>query len=91
MCNPTPPFVNKDNKSNKKESRDDENNHAQAAADDAEVVDVVIIGAGFAGLAAAKELSQQCANISVKILEGRNEIGGRCRTRVLDDGVSVAE
>jgi monoamine oxidase len=45
---------------------------------DDETVDVVIVGAGAAGLAAASELSAQ--GKSVVILEGRARIGGRIDT-----------
>jgi len=41
--------------------------------------DVIVIGAGAAGLAAADELSRKGA--SVLILEARDRIGGRCWTR----------
>ena len=40
--------------------------------------DVIIIGAGVAGLAAARELSR--ANFNVTVLEARNRIGGRVYT-----------
>lgn len=40
---------------------------------------VVVVGAGAAGLAAAAELSR--AGRSVVVLEARNRIGGRCDTR----------
>lgn len=44
---------------------------------DAEVasVDVVIVGAGFAGLSAADRLSSQ--GVSVLVVEGRDRVGGR--------------
>jgi len=51
-------------------------------------LDVLIIGAGWAGLAAAKELKRIG---SVKILEGRHAYGGRCRSELLEDGITVAE
>src|SRR5262245_28456389 len=41
--------------------------------------DVIVIGAGAAGLAAADELSRNGAR--VLILEARDRIGGRCWTR----------
>ena len=41
--------------------------------------DVIVIGAGAAGLAAADELSRKGAR--VLILEARDRIGGRCWTR----------
>jgi len=43
-----------------------------------EDTDVLIIGAGAAGLAAARELSH--AGIRVIILEARDRIGGRINT-----------
>ena len=42
------------------------------------MTDVLIIGAGAAGLAAAKELAD--AGIKVTVLEARNRIGGRIYT-----------
>src|SRR5690625_3783635 len=39
---------------------------------------VVVIGAGFAGLMAAREL--QAAGVSVEIVEARDRIGGRAWT-----------
>jgi phytoene dehydrogenase-like protein len=45
-------------------------------------VDVVIVGAGLAGLAAAHELQQ--SGTSVMILERSDAVGGRVRTDVLD-------
>ena len=41
--------------------------------------DVLIIGAGAAGLAAARELA--CSKVSVLVLEARDRIGGRCWSR----------
>jgi phytoene dehydrogenase-like protein len=45
-------------------------------------VDVIIIGAGLAGLAAAKELQAQ--GVRVLVLEASDGVGGRVRTDVLD-------
>jgi len=44
-------------------------------------VDVLVIGAGAAGLAAADELAR--AGRSVLLVEARNRVGGRCLTRHL--------
>ncbi|WP_108637856.1 flavin monoamine oxidase family protein [Mycobacterium rhizamassiliense] len=41
-------------------------------------VDVVVVGAGFAGLAAARELTQQ--GYDVLVFEGRDRVGGRSFT-----------
>lgn len=45
------------------------------AVDDAIRHDVIVVGAGFAGLVAARELSH--AGLDVLVLEGRDRIGGR--------------
>jgi monoamine oxidase len=42
------------------------------------IVDVVVVGAGFAGLVAARELTQQ--GHDVLVLEGRDRVGGRSFT-----------
>lgn len=42
------------------------------------VTDVIVVGAGFAGLAAARRLSQQ--GLDVRVLEGRDRVGGRSYT-----------
>ncbi|MDP2289078.1 MAG: FAD-dependent oxidoreductase [Actinomycetota bacterium] len=45
-------------------------------------VDVIIVGAGLAGLAAARELS--LAGIEVAVLEASDQVGGRVRTDYVD-------
>lgn len=46
--------------------------------------DVIIIGAGFSGLAAARVLQAQ--NVSFSILEARDRIGGRVYTKRFENG-----
>ena len=53
-----------------------------------ESVDVLVVGAGVAGLACAKTLRDN--GFGVVVLEARGEIGGRIRSRRLSDG-SVVE
>jgi monoamine oxidase len=43
--------------------------------------DVVVVGAGFAGLAAARELTKRCRDVVV--LEGRDRVGGRSSTATI--------
>jgi monoamine oxidase len=50
-------------------------------------VDVCIIGAGFAGLAAAYKLKQ--AGQSVAVLEARDRVGGKVYTQLLPDGTCI--
>lgn len=49
--------------------------------------DVVVVGAGFAGLSAAHALTD--AGLSVQLLEARSRVGGRALTRYLDDGTQL--
>ena len=53
---------------------------------DSPLFDVLVIGAGPSGIAAARELRRK--NISYLILEGRDRIGGRIYSQNLD-GVEV--
>ena len=50
-------------------------------------VDVCVVGAGYAGLTAARRLNQ--SGKSVVVLEARNRIGGRIWTQRLADGARV--
>jgi monooxygenase len=47
-----------------------------SARDDAEHVDVLIVGAGLAGIGAACQLSRRCPRKTFAILEARDRIGG---------------
>ena len=49
--------------------------------------DVIIVGAGYAGLTAAQNLI--AANQKVLVLEARERVGGRVCTKTLDDGSYV--
>jgi len=50
-------------------------------------VDVCVVGAGYAGLTAARRLTQ--AGRSVAVLEARDRVGGRIWTYRLDDGTPI--
>ena len=50
-------------------------------------VDVVVVGAGFAGLAAARDLA--AAGRSVAVVEARPRVGGRVRNESIGDGKVV--
>ena len=49
--------------------------------------DVCVVGAGYAGLTAARRLTQ--AARSVVVLEARDRVGGRIWTQQLSDGTPV--
>lgn len=51
--------------------------------------DVVVVGAGLAGLVAARDLS--AAGLDVLVLESRARIGGRLHARELADGAGLAD
>eukprot|EP00937_MAST-01D_sp_MAST-1D-sp2_P002520 g2520.t1 len=57
---------------------------AVRAADIGADVDVVVVGAGYAGLAAARRLAQH--NLSVRVLEATAHVGGRTRNFDLGTG-----
>ena len=52
-----------------------------------DAADVLVVGAGFAGLYAARLLTR--AGLSVNVLEARSRVGGRVLSRRLADGSSV--
>src|SRR6202035_5836652 len=49
--------------------------------------DVVVVGAGFAGLSAARALVE--ARVDVIVLEARDRVGGRSYTRPASDGTPI--
>src|SRR5919107_4068899 len=52
-----------------------------------EQADVVVVGAGMAGLSSARDLL--AANVSVLVLEARNRVGGRLLSHTLENGAVV--
>ncbi|WP_394372570.1 flavin monoamine oxidase family protein [Ralstonia mannitolilytica] len=59
---------------------------AKAASTDGSVLDVVIIGAGLAGLTAARDLKRAGCE-SFAVLEARNRVGGRTYNHDIGNGV----
>ena len=59
-----------------------ENNDAKS-----EAADVVVLGAGMAGLAAARELAE--SGLHVIVLEARDRVGGRIFTQRTAEGALV--
>ncbi|MFB4298794.1 flavin monoamine oxidase family protein [Actinomadura sp. NTSP31] len=55
--------------------------------EDGRSADVVVVGAGFAGLAAAHDLA--AAGARVVLAEARDRVGGRALTRLLPDGTQL--
>jgi monoamine oxidase len=53
--------------------------------------DVVIVGAGLAGLSAARQIKQRNATLSVIVLEARDRVGGRTLNHSLGIGSKVIE
>jgi phytoene dehydrogenase-like protein len=59
-----------------------ENSDARPAVQDGGTYDVVIIGAGLAGLTCARRL--HAAGVSCVVLEAEDAVGGRVRTDIVD-------
>ena len=47
---------------------------------DAELYDVLIVGAGVSGATAAYTLKKQCPELKILIIEGKDRVGGRTHT-----------
>ena len=57
----------------------------------AEYYDVVVIGAGWAGLGAAKTMQESDEEVSVLILDAHDYVGGRCKSTEMFDGAVYEE
>ena len=53
------------------------------------VKQVVIVGAGIAGLTCARELSKYKKHLNVTILEASDRIGGRIKSTKTKDGTTI--
>lgn len=62
---------------------------ASLGAKAAEVVDVVVVGAGISGLVTASRLRK--AGLSVRVVEAASRVGGRTLNQPLAGGLTVAE
>lgn len=60
-----------------------------SSSDEPVKVDVVVVGGGFSGMAAAYEI--QKAGLSSVVLEAKEKIGGRSRSHKLKDGPGIVE
>ena len=58
-----------------------------AAASDSDTVDVVIVGAGFAGLVAGRDMAR--GGLSVRVIEASERLGGRSHDKALPTGEVV--
>ena len=51
--------------------------------------DVVIVGAGISGISAAYYMKRQCPDLTFTVLEGRSNLGGRAKVKVLLSSIAV--